>query len=90
MTSIFVRVPYKTEAPQGPNLLHIYRRNGRAFATVTRYIWHKDGTGQNGYAEIETSDPDPADTVIEYFSHIGAEVALESDDLWNPSWGRLS
>lgn len=89
MTSMFVRVPYKTEAPQGPSLLHIYRRNGRALATVTRYIWHKDGTGQHGYAELETSTPDPADDVMAYYGRIGAEVALESDDLWNPQWGRL-
>ncbi len=90
MTALFERVPFKTEAPKGPSLLHIYRHNGHALATVTRYIWHQpEGPHRNGYAELETSQPDMAEEVMSYYGRIGAEVALETDDLWNPDWGRL-
>ena len=88
--ALFERVPFKTEAPKGPSLLHIYRRNGRAIATVTKYQWHApDDPRHDSYAELETSRPDLAELIIARFATPGTEVALESDDLWNPKWGRL-
>ena len=90
MTTLFERVPFKTEAPKGPLLLHIYRHNGRALATVTQYSWYApDDPRHDGYAELDTSPPRPADEVVARFWDSGAEVALESEDLWNPQWGRL-
>lgn len=90
MMTLFERVPFKTEAPKGSCLLHIYARNGRAVATVTQYQWYASGDPRHDdYAELETSRPDLADLVIARFGMAGTEVALESDELWNPKWGML-
>lgn len=90
MSTLFERVPFKTEAPRGDRLLHVYRIRGRAVATVTQFRWFDgDGRNQAAYAELQTSSPTPADEVISRFRHMGAEIALESDDLWKPEWGYL-
>jgi len=90
MSTLFERVPFKTEEPKGPSLLHIFSRNGTVVATVTQYQWYEpDGHEHTGYAELETSRPCPAEDVVARFRLTGAEIALESDDLWNPRWGYL-
>jgi hypothetical protein len=90
MSALFERVPFKTEAPKGDRLLHVYKIQGRAVATVTHYRWFEtDARSDLSYAELETSRPDSAEEVIARFARTGAEVALESDDLWNPRWGYL-
>lgn len=60
-------------------------------ATVTRYEWfdpdHNDSTG---YVDVVESQARPASEVLPEFKKFGAQVALESDDLWDDTWGKLA
>ena len=85
------RVPFETDEPVGIGpLIKIFGDPSRVVATVTRYEWYEsDGHENTGYVTVQTSKPRPAGNVIAHHKELSASIALESDDLWDPAWGRL-
>lgn len=75
----------------GTTIIRITKgKKGDAMASVERMAWFEpDGHEYTGYADSVTDGRRPAAEVLADYRKTTAVVALESDDLWNPSWGEL-
>lgn len=91
MRGRFNQVPFETaEPPSAGALIKIFRLRGKVVATVVRYEWFEpDGHEHTGYADVVETDPAPAAEVIAEFRKHTAQVAIESEGLWQDSWGQL-
>ncbi len=86
----FQKVSFDSGAPDAGALIRIFRARGRIVATVVRYEWFEpDDHKFTGYADLVESSPAPAGEVLQQFRKHGAQVALESDELWDAAWGDL-
>lgn len=75
----------------GTTIIRITRgKKGDAMASVERMAWFEpDGHQYTGYADSVTDGRRPAAEVLAEYRKTTAVVALESDELWNASWGEL-
>lgn len=75
----------------GGTIIRITRgTKGDAMASVASLHWFEpDGHEHTGYASATESGRRKAADVIPEYKKLSASIALESDDLWDPSWGEL-
>lgn len=86
------RVPFDASAEDtGGTIIRITRgRRGEVMASVESLQWHEpDGHEYTGYAAASEGGRRLAGDVIADYRKLSADIALESDDLWNPEWGNL-
>lgn len=75
----------------GTTIIRITRgKKGDPMASVERMEWFEpDGHEHTGYADAVTGARRPAVEVLAEYRKTTAVIALESEDLWDASWGEL-
>jgi len=92
MPKSWKRVTFDASAEDtGQTIIRITKgRQGDTMASVERLQWHEpDGHEHTGFAAGSETGRRPAAQVIADYKKLSAQIALESDDLWDTSWGIL-